>query len=288
MNYMALKIITHGGQAHADELLAIAFILIKENCPIADAEIVRVNDGKASDWADAKYVIDVGKQYDPDKGWFDHHQFPSDAPADCAFTLVAKHFGLARNAFPWIERVALLDSKGPFVWFEETFDREAKGMPEINEALGPDVFSYFVRKANASHKNPNSFKEGLAYFIDWLRGELDYLDNREKNIEFARSNLQIIDMGSWKIAYFNQKEMRGVSELCDELSEKDPAIIVSSKLDDRGDGFSATRWNNSGRVDFKPRQGEPDCVFAHENGFCLKWKNNWQSFIDALLMSVVD
>ncbi len=281
-----LSIITHSGQAHADELLAIGMILIKEvEGDQSRANIKREGDGRAENWT-ADFIVDVGKQYDPAKGWFDHHQFPKDAPADCAFTLVAKHYGLERNSLDWIERVALLDAKGPFVWFEKTFGRPATNMTEINRMLGPDVFSWFTRTANQSYKNPSAFNQAIDMVIPWLQNELAYAETRPENIEFARANLKLIDMGSFKFAYFEQREMRGVGELCDLISTEDPSIIVSGKPDDRGNGFSATRWNNSPRVDFLPRKGEPNCVFAHENGFCLKWKNDWDSFLDAIKRSV--
>ena len=284
-----LSIVTHSGQAHADDLLAVALILIKEvNGDLSKALISRMGNGKAEDWTEANFVVDIGKQYVPEKGWFDHHQFPKDAPADCAFTLVTKYYGIKRDAWDWVERVALLDSKGPFVWFEATFGRPAKSMTEINKMLGPDVFSWFTRTANQTYKNTNAFEDALKLVVPWLKNELSYMESRAKNIAYAQSNLKIFDMGTFKFAYFNQKEMRGVGEVCDSISTDDPSIIVSGKPDDRGDGYSATRWNNSQRVDFLPRKGDPDCVFAHENGFCLKWKNNWEGFLDAIKRSVKD
>jgi len=283
----SINIVTHSGQAHADDLLALALILIKEaNGDQSKANILRVANGKAEDWPHAKFVVDIGKQYDPVKGWFDHHHFPKDAPPDCAFTLIAKHYGIARDSMNWIERLALLDSKGPFVWFEATFGRPAKNMTEINNFLDPDVFNWFTRSANMTYKNPMAFFKALDMVIPWLENELSYAEKKGSNIEFARSHLQIMDMGSFKFAFFNQREMRGVGELCDIIAAEDPSIIVSGKPDDRGDGFSATRWNNSMRVDFLPCKDETNCVFAHENGFCLKWKNDWDSFLDAVKRSV--
>lgn len=280
-----LKIVTHSGQAHPDDLLACALILYKEAVSPTSALILRLNECKPQEHPGA-FIVDIGKHYDPDMLWFDHHQFPKTHEPECAFSLVADHYGLKRNALDWIERMTLLDSKGPYAWYQQMFGKPAKSMREINRALGPDVLNYFARKANKTYENPNAFMEALEEALDWLGEEFKYLDGREPNIRYATSNMKMVQIGDFKIAHFNQKEMRGVSEACDRLSEADPSIIVSSKLDDRGPGYSATRWNNSSRVDFSKLKGEQGCVFAHENGFCLKWENNWEGFLDAIKRSV--
>src|SRR5207253_1570557 len=134
---------------------------------------------------------------------------PTDAPPDCAFTLVAKHYGIERTALDWIERIALLDSKGPYVWFSTTFGREAKNIAEINKLLSGDVFSWFTRTANQTHKCEWAFDKGMAMVIPWLKAELEYLEKKGQNVALAKEKLQIIDCGHFKAAFFNQKEMRG-------------------------------------------------------------------------------
>lgn len=285
-----MKIITHGAQAHPDEIMATALILLKHNISPNDAQILRVDELNLDDpapHADADYIVDVGRKHDPERHWFDHHQFPKDAAPECAFTLLWKHFGYARNDLSWIDQFATLDSKGPFYWFEKKFGRPAKNMKEISGVLGTiDVFSWFAHVANTSYKNPNAFKDALNLAIPWLRSELDYMTSRRENVAFARANLTIVDMKSFKVAYFAQKEMRGTTEVCNEIVEADPLVIITAKLDDRGPGYSALRLNNCPRVDFLPRKGEPDCIFAHESGFCLKWKKDWTTFLSALQRSV--
>lgn len=282
-----LKIVTHSGQAHADDLMAIALILIKENYAPKEATILRVNECKVEDYPDANFIVDIGKHYDASKGWFDHHQFAVDAPADCAFTLVAAHYGLGRDQLSWIERLAILDSKGPWTWFENQFGRPATGMEEINEALTTfDVFSWFCHEANRSYEDPFAFTGALELAVRWLKAELKHLENRKANRAFAESNLQLIDMGHFKIAFFKTKELRGSNGVADDLHAKDEDVVIVARLDDRSDGFSAMRLSNSERVNFLPRKGEPNCIFAHENGFCLKWKNDWDSFLDAIKRSV--
>lgn len=66
------KIITHGGRFHADEVLAIAFLrekgitapIHRSHAPISQQDYDNPN----------VLILDVGMQYDPLKGNFDHHQ----------------------------------------------------------------------------------------------------------------------------------------------------------------------------------------------------------------------
>lgn len=63
-----MKIVTHNGHFHADELLAVATLLIK----FPEAEVVRSRDEKVI--ASADIVVDVGQIYDSQELRFDHHQ----------------------------------------------------------------------------------------------------------------------------------------------------------------------------------------------------------------------
>lgn len=63
-----MRIVTHSGHFHADELLAVATLLIK----FPEAEVVRSRDEKVIETGDI--VVDVGQIYDPAKRRFDHHQ----------------------------------------------------------------------------------------------------------------------------------------------------------------------------------------------------------------------
>ena len=59
---------THGGVFHADDVLAVAVLRVL----YPDATVVRTRD--PAKLAAANVVVDVGGEYDPDRGRFDHHQ----------------------------------------------------------------------------------------------------------------------------------------------------------------------------------------------------------------------
>ncbi|XP_048731571.2 MYG1 exonuclease-like [Ostrea edulis] len=65
-----MKIGTHNGHFHCDEILAC--FMLRQLPKYADAEIVRTRDPAVIDTCDI--VVDVGGVYDPAKNRFDHHQ----------------------------------------------------------------------------------------------------------------------------------------------------------------------------------------------------------------------
>jgi hypothetical protein len=295
-----MKIVTHSGTAHADEIMAIALILQHTCTPLDEVEIERVSEcdpvaaradyiNKIYDLAQFNgfYVVDVGKVYDPSMDFFDHHQFPADAPPDCAFSLVAKAFGYTEKEFPWMERLSFVDSKGPYAYFEHKMGRKHASHREVAELLGTDsVFDYFPRIANRSSDSMAAYKKAVEMAAGWLEMEIDWITKKKKNVEYAQKNLRVVDFGDYKMAFFDQKEVKGTLEIADAMAEADPSVFLVGKLDDRGDGFSAMRMADHPRVDFSPRKGEKGCVFAHNNGFVLKWANDWAGFLDAIRKSV--
>jgi len=66
------RIVTHNGRFHADELLATAALSLLLEREGRSWEVVRTRDPKK--WEGADFVVDVGGEYDPANGLFDHHQ----------------------------------------------------------------------------------------------------------------------------------------------------------------------------------------------------------------------
>ena len=63
-----MKIITHSGSFQADDIFAVAILLLA----VGESEVVRTRDKDQIALAD--YVVDVGMIYDPAQNRFDHHQ----------------------------------------------------------------------------------------------------------------------------------------------------------------------------------------------------------------------
>jgi uncharacterized UPF0160 family protein len=88
-----MKVVTHNGRCHADDVFATATLQLKFGEGI---EVVRTRDEGAI--AEADIVYDVGHTYSPADRRFDHHQPDAPAPREngvpyAAFGLVWKEFG---------------------------------------------------------------------------------------------------------------------------------------------------------------------------------------------------
>lgn len=103
-------LVTHSGGFHADELLSS--VILTRLYP--EAQILRSRDEAEITPAPDRIIYDVGRDYDAEKGIFDHHQRPVPLRADgqpySSFGLVWRHFGmdyLAALAVPEADRAAI-------------------------------------------------------------------------------------------------------------------------------------------------------------------------------------
>lgn len=105
----------HASKAHNDEVVASALLLAYWD---ENAYIVRTNTIEDIDFEDSLVaIVDVGKVHDPAKMAFDHHQRGRDEAPECAFSLVAEHFGIAKKLAKyesWFTTWKLIDATGPF------------------------------------------------------------------------------------------------------------------------------------------------------------------------------
>ncbi len=96
---------THAGPAHMDDFLSCCLIAAWE---VENAEcefrIIRSNNNTPAD-----VVVDVGGEYDPARGRFDHHQLDKAGNGVCSLHLVSKALGLDLSPFPWAEVCGILD-----------------------------------------------------------------------------------------------------------------------------------------------------------------------------------
>lgn len=85
-------LITHDGKFHADDVFAVAALLLVEK----DAQVIRTRDVRAILHGDI--VVDVGGEYDAERNRFDHHQIGGAGKREngapyASFGLIWKKFG---------------------------------------------------------------------------------------------------------------------------------------------------------------------------------------------------
>ena len=92
-----VKIVTHAFKFHTDDVFAVAALkLLHKDDDIKVVRVLRNDDHSISETGD--YVLDIGDKYDPEKGFFDHHQEGGAGKRDngipyASFGLIWKHFG---------------------------------------------------------------------------------------------------------------------------------------------------------------------------------------------------
>lgn len=100
-----MKLITHSGAFHADEVLSTAIL----RDLFDDHEIIRTRDPDIISPGAGKIVYDVGGRYSPELMCFDHHQPGSpvreaDKSPYSSFGLIWKHFGV-----DWLKKAGLAE-----------------------------------------------------------------------------------------------------------------------------------------------------------------------------------
>lgn len=100
-----IKIVTHSGNFHTDEVFACAVLTLVYGGAV---EIMRSRESAV--WAMGDYVVDVGGEYDPIRGHFDHHQEGGAGAREngipySSFGLVWKHYGEKISGSSYVARV---------------------------------------------------------------------------------------------------------------------------------------------------------------------------------------
>ncbi len=264
-------ILTHPGGSHKDEFLACSLLLT--NHPV---KIVR-REPTPEDLANpATAVVDVGGEHTPERGNFDHHQFPHDHPPLCALSLVLQHLGVyddARAFCDWLEPAEWFDTLGAV----ETSRRLGIDRDTMAKLNSPIDITLLRRFATCRELNPG---DPLWEVMRWIGGDLlDYLRNLRERLNFIDTHSQIWEIagtpGTAKVLYLPRTDplpddpSGGIERYI--MSHPDGRDIVGMIYPDRrGSGFGLSRHNDHPRLDFTRLADCPDVHFAHARGFVAK------------------
>lgn len=189
-----MKIVTHDGKFHLDEMFAIATLLSL----YPDAEVVRTRDEKEIETADI--VVDVGGIHDPSKKRFDHHQPGGAGKREngipfASFGLVWKEYGL--NLCGNDERISsLMDKK-----MVQPIDASDSGyvlFKTTHREVAPYLFENVVRALTPTWKDDEPIDQSFNNLMPFLKIIL------EKEIEKAKYFFQ--DTTAVKESYKNAED----------------------------------------------------------------------------------
>jgi len=264
-------ILTHPGGSHKDEFLACCLLIA-----VDPVNIVR-REPTAEDLADATIaVVDVGGEHAPERGNFDHHQFPKDSAPLCALSLVLQHLGVyedARKFCDWLEPAEWFDTRGPV----ETGRWLGVARETIAKLNSPIDTTLLRRFANCRELAPG---DTLWEVMRWIGSDLlGYLMNLRERLDFIAAHSEIWEIhtpsGGFKMLYLPRVEplpdepSAGLARYIMEHPEGGE-IVGMIYPDRRGTGFGLSRHNDHPGLDFTRIDGCPDVHFAHARGFVAK------------------
>ena len=264
-------ILTHPGGSHKDEFLACCLLIAKHGVPLVRRE---PTDEDLANPATA--VVDVGGEHAPERGNFDHHQFPKVHPPICALSLVLQDLGVyedARAFCDWLEPAEWFDTRGP-VDTARWLGIERDKLFKLNSPIDTTLLRRF---ALVSELNPG---EPLWEIMRWIGADLlDYLKNLRERLDFIANVGEFWEIespaGPFQVLFMPRTEpmpdepSAGLGRYID--AHPDGKSVVGLVYPDRrGKGFGLSRHNDHPRLDFTRIQDCEDVHFAHARGFVAK------------------
>ncbi len=186
-----IRVVTHSGTFHADEILAVAALQLYFGSE--PSELIRSRDPQII--ATGDYVVDVGAVYDPATNRFDHHQHGGAGVREngipySAFGLVWKHYGEAITGSSVVARAIDEQIGHPVDMGDNGLDYYGLVRPDTQ----PLIFQYIVAmfrptwKGGASHDD--RFLELVAFMRRFLELCIQVERDKEEGAKFVEEAYQ--------------------------------------------------------------------------------------------------
>lgn len=297
------KIITHGGNAHLDDLMACAIALVDrtwgslENGRAATAEaaladacegvIIERRDPTEDELANTHIlVLDVGGRYEPEKGNFDHHQLPNGMK-ESAMSLFAASIGLPNRNFNGTKKyvagsaVYPVDSLASFLedaytWFRTRVALDACGpfatakkklvrWDVVEQFLGPCEEIVLKAFEDTEPEARVDVVKPLAKMI--LRRHAAWA----RVVARVKYDHPWWADGKFTIADFTEADPADAEACSDMFTRYVTGVAVFH--DNRGEGLTLLRLRDDPRIDFTRVKNSPEVAFCHAGGFIVKTKS---------------
>ncbi len=273
-------IITHGGTAHQDEVLAIMLLLADRRGSQNQFTSIERREPTAQELNDPDvWVIDVGGRYEPSLHNFDHHQLGEDNN-EVALSLVAKYilseatYASVADFWPWLPLLKAIDNRGP------TNARKEFKLPSNALSLTQSPIAMSLTKL-VSERTRLAWMDGanlmmlMAEMGGVLLTELVTSAARMKLLEEKAILLRVLDGGVVVL------DIRGVGtnnpgQLVEFfIFKKNLNPLFTISLPEQGrpenDGcvvvLRRDKHPGAANYDFSRLSKEPYCKFSHSNGF---------------------
>lgn len=240
------KVVTHAGNAHADDLLAVAVLLTKYNVPVH-----RVRKVTQEDLDNPRVVVvDIGGEYNPDRNNYDHHQ---DRNLPCSLVLVLQEFGYTRGELLEVDEIRFVsewDARGAIAVQKEW----GLKLPPFRELISELVIRIFseqevIYPETVMHE---MLKQLGAYLLKYIKETREFIE--------AARNAKVEEIKGVKVVKLDKNvPIRFVKKV-----HPDVGVVVQPNLRTEG-AMSLTRVDDHPKVNFKKVQ--EFATFVHPTGF---------------------
>ncbi len=272
-----IRIITHSGTFHADELLAVAALEIYFKGKAY--EVIRTRDPEVI--ATGDFVVDVGAVYDPATNRFDHHQHGGAGARDngipySAFGLVWKHYGEAICGSKQIADAIDTEIGHPVDMGDNGMDYYGL----VRTDTEPLILQFIVAMFRPTWKGGATYDERFVELVDFLRRMLELTIQVQRDVAEGG---KIVEE-----AYQQAEDKRlvvvdGPYPWHDVLAaHPEPLYVVKPKnqntywevecVRDNPHGFTNRKdlpeaWAGTFEHNFPNVSGVPDAIFCHNRRY---------------------
>lgn len=263
-----MKIVTHNGVFHADEVFAIATLCVFTKVALEDCEIIRTRDEKIIAEAQANpnvFVIDVGLQVSYPNQNFDHHQDKDMVASNMLImdwvSQIKFSTAFRQEILPFYKGISNYDTNNESIIQKyATFDTKGE------YRLASHIISGFNR-APMSPEQDAQFLKAVEFAISIVENEV-YSANERVDANITWENRE--ELADGKVLSFNvfcpiwKEKAKGSNTLCAVMETGGKFGITSIDSD---------RWIIPNEEVIKSLMSDPDqFIFVHASGFTAGFK----------------
>jgi len=250
-------VLTHNGVFHADELTAISLLIIfgvMVNTIVRTRDVDVIDEFKISNDG---LLIDIGGEFNPDNGVFDHHHNKDGVNGKASAGIIADMLQISEEKYPSLSKlIAEVDSQ------------------DIGVKLNPDNhFSNIIKSYNVitpfGEDNNDAFKMALEFTVRYLlnlklQDEADYVDRLEvEKAEIREVNRVKVVVRSKESKFIPAIKFAGKADLVISYDAQQNCWSVQTAPIKAGDFASK----------YKLVKGCKEEIFTHPAGFISKLKS---------------
>lgn len=274
-----IKIATHSGFYHADELFAIAALIANLQKEGKQVEIVRTRDIDVAFACD--YCVDVGREYDPSKNHYDHHQVDDSLIRNnnipyAAFGLIWKHFG--RKLVSSDEIFDIIEQKlvQPIDAMDNAVTLSTRNFDGVNEYNIANAI-YAISQSHGIQNLDKSFYDCLLICEQILSGEIKQAEEKHQSrlavvAEINKQNTPTIlileKYHAWKDVVMEHPEIKFV--MYPDVNTSNWYLQPAKNTKDDFGGYRVNfpaSWLGKEHHDLVKASGVDEAVFCHKSGY---------------------